>query len=79
MEIPVIKNSGRNYLNMDRDKQLRQACEDFEAYFYEMVFKSARKTIQDGGLIKNLLVKRSLLRCGMQRWHRRLPTAVKIV
>jgi flagellar protein FlgJ len=52
MEIPVIKNSGRNYLNIDRDKQLKQACEDFEAYFYEMVFKSARKTIQDGGLIK---------------------------
>ncbi|MCA1927341.1 MAG: rod-binding protein [Calditerrivibrio sp.] len=52
METKLVQNSGKNFMNIDRDKQLKKACEDFEALFYDMVFKSARKTVQEGGLIK---------------------------
>lgn len=46
------KLQGRNFMNMDREKQLKQACEDFEALFYDMVMKSARKTVSNDGIIK---------------------------
>lgn len=52
METKLVQNSGKNFMNIDKDKQLKKACEDFEALFYDMVFKSARKTVQEGGLIK---------------------------
>lgn len=52
MKTTLIQNSGKNFMNIDKDKQLKKACEDFEALFYDMVFKSARKTVQEGGLIK---------------------------
>ncbi|MEF3255758.1 MAG: rod-binding protein [Deferribacterales bacterium] len=52
MEISLVKNSGKKYLNLDKEQQLKKACEEFEALFFEMVFKSARKTVPEGGLIK---------------------------
>ncbi|ADR18134.1 rod-binding protein [Calditerrivibrio nitroreducens] len=42
----------KNFMNMDREKQLKQACEDFEALFYDMVMKTARKTVSNDGIIK---------------------------
>ncbi|MGB9730878.1 MULTISPECIES: rod-binding protein [Calditerrivibrio] len=47
-----VKLQVRNFMNMDREKQLKQACEDFEALFYDMVMKSARKTVSNDGIIK---------------------------
>lgn len=44
--------SNKNFLNIDREKQLKEACEQFEALFYDMVLKSARKTIPNNGIIK---------------------------
>ena len=34
------------------DKQLRKACEAFEAFFVQSLFQSMRKTIPEGGLIE---------------------------
>lgn len=34
----------------DKDAVLRQACEDFEAVFMQLVFKEMRKTVQKGEL-----------------------------
>jgi len=50
--LAINKISNKNFLNIDREKQLKKACEDFEALFYEMVMKSARKTISNDGIIK---------------------------
>ncbi len=34
------------------DKELKKACEDFEAYYVQRLFKEMRKTIPDGGLFE---------------------------
>ncbi|MFP4428247.1 MAG: rod-binding protein [Desulfovermiculus sp.] len=34
------------------DRQLLKACEEFEAFFIQAVFKSMRQTIPEGGMIE---------------------------
>jgi flagellar protein FlgJ len=34
------------------DKALKEACQEFEAYFIHQLFKEMRRTIQSGGLIE---------------------------
>ncbi len=34
------------------DKQLREACEGFEAYYVQQLFKEMRKTVPDGGMFE---------------------------
>jgi len=34
------------------DSELKKACQDFEALFVGEMFKSMRKTVPDGGLVK---------------------------
>lgn len=34
------------------DKELKKACEEFEAYYVQRLFKEMRKTIPDGGLFE---------------------------
>jgi len=34
------------------DKALKEACQEFEAYFVQQLFKEMRKTIPEGGLIE---------------------------
>ena len=35
-----------------KDEKLRKATQDFEAFFIGAMFKSMRKTVPDGGLVK---------------------------
>lgn len=35
------------------DKQLKEACQEFEAYFVQNLFKEMRKTVPDGGLFES--------------------------
>ncbi|MCX8083860.1 MAG: rod-binding protein [Calditerrivibrio sp.] len=48
----VMNIANKNFLNLNREEQLKKACEDFEALFYEMVLKSARATVPNDGIIK---------------------------
>ncbi len=34
------------------DQQLKEACQEFEAYFVQQLFKEMRKTVPDGGLFE---------------------------
>ncbi|MFP4035627.1 MAG: rod-binding protein [Desulfovermiculus sp.] len=47
LHLPGIDPSAQN-----SDMQLRAACEKFEAFFVQAMFKSMRKTIPEGGLIE---------------------------
>lgn len=42
----------KNLANDDQNEanELYQACEDFEAIFYQLIFKEMRKTVQKSGL-----------------------------
>lgn len=35
------------------DEQLKEACQEFEAYFVQRLFKEMRKTVPDGGLFES--------------------------
>jgi flagellar protein FlgJ len=35
------------------DEELKEACQEFEAYFVQQLFKEMRKTIPDGGLFED--------------------------
>ncbi len=35
-----------------KEAELKKACQDFESLFINFMFKSMRKTVPDGGLIK---------------------------
>ncbi|WZL82094.1 rod-binding protein [Vallitaleaceae bacterium 9-2] len=34
------------------DQELKQACESFEAYYVQQLFKEMRKTVPDGGMFE---------------------------
>lgn len=40
-------------LEQKDDAKLREACDQFEAYFVQQLFKEMRKTIPQGGLFEN--------------------------
>lgn len=35
------------------DEELKEACQEYEAYFVQMLFKEMRSTIPDGGLFES--------------------------
>jgi len=40
-------------LDKKNDQELKDACQEFEAYYVQQLFKEMRKTIPDGGLFEN--------------------------
>ena len=48
------------------DKALKEACQEFEAYFINQLFKEMRRTIQPGGLIEKVKEKKYFKRCLMK-------------
>ena len=40
-------------LEKKNDQELKEACQEFEAYFVQRLFKEMRKTIPDGGLTES--------------------------
>jgi flagellar protein FlgJ len=44
--------AGDKRLHRDDSQALREACQEFEAFFIQAMFKGMRSTIPDGGLIE---------------------------
>ncbi|TCK93369.1 flagellar protein FlgJ [Natranaerovirga hydrolytica] len=51
----LIQNNSNLEQKLEREAnkdELKQVCQEFEAYFLEQMFKSMRNTVPDGGLIE---------------------------
>jgi flagellar protein FlgJ len=52
-DISSIKNMNKNTeLTEKQQKKLKEACADFEAIFYHIMFQSARKSTGNEGIVK---------------------------
>lgn len=50
---PGIEDKFKNLTNQKNDVELKKACDDFESYFIQLMFKEMRKTVnEDQGIIK---------------------------
>ncbi|MFO7802309.1 MAG: rod-binding protein [Desulfovermiculus sp.] len=49
---PQMQLSAVDSGQVGSEKQLRQVCEEFEAFFVQAMFKSMRATIPEGGMIE---------------------------
>ncbi|GAB1535829.1 hypothetical protein ADMFC3_14600 [Geovibrio sp. ADMFC3] len=54
MSAPSVREaqSFDGFTTKNQEKRLKEACQDFEAMFYDMIYKCMRKATTDGGLIK---------------------------
>lgn len=49
LESSSFEESLNNAIQKGEDKNLKNACVEFESYFLNMMFKSMRRTVLDGG------------------------------
>lgn len=49
---PQLHSSFPSSAKEGSERQMRQACEEFEAFFVQAMFKSMRNTIPEGGMIE---------------------------
>ncbi len=40
------------YTTIDKEKRLKEVCQDFEAMFYDMIYKTMRKATMESDLVK---------------------------
>lgn len=48
----VLDHAKQETNHEKKDQELKQACESFEAYYVQHLFKQMRKTVPDGGLFE---------------------------